>query len=51
MNKRMKSWKYFGGAAILTLGLMFKFGAPLLPLILGLAFAALLTARLARKAA
>ena len=36
-------WKFFLGASILSLGLLFKAGAPLVPVVLGLALAAFLT--------
>ena len=36
-------WKFFLGAAILSAGLLFKAGAPLVPVALGLAVAAFLT--------
>jgi hypothetical protein len=34
------SWRYFGGAAILAAGLLFKFGAPVPAVLLGIASAA-----------
>ena len=37
------NWKLFGGAAILSVGLLWKFGVPLLPLVLGVALAGLLS--------
>jgi hypothetical protein len=37
------NWRYFLGAAILSSGLLFKAGAPLIPVALGLAAAAFLT--------
>jgi hypothetical protein len=36
-------WKYFLGASILAVGLLLKAGAPLFPVVLGLAAAAFLT--------
>ena len=36
-------WKFFLGAAILSVGLLFKAGAPMIPVALGLAAAAFLT--------
>jgi len=36
-------WKLFLGAAILSVGLLFKLGAPLVPVAIGLAAAAFLT--------
>lgn len=35
------SWKFFGGAAILTVGLLLKAGAPLVPVAGGVAMGAL----------
>jgi hypothetical protein len=35
-------WKFFVGATILTVGLMLKAGAPLVPVIIGVAGAAFL---------
>jgi hypothetical protein len=37
------SWRYFGGAAILAAGLLIKFGAPVLTVLLGIAGAATAT--------
>jgi hypothetical protein len=42
-------WKYFVGACILSAGLMIKFGAPLVPVALGLAAAAFLTWKFQRS--
>ena len=39
----MGYWKYFIGASILAAGLVLKAGAPLVPIVLGLAVAAFLT--------
>ena len=36
-------WKFFLGASILSAGLLFKLGAPLVPVAIGLAAAAFLT--------
>lgn len=36
-------WKFFIGASILSVGLLIKLGAPLVPIALGLAVAAFLT--------
>ena len=36
-------WKFFLGAALLSVGLLFKAGAPMVPIALGLAAAAFLT--------
>jgi len=36
-------WKYFLGATILTVGLLLKAGAPLVPIALGVAAAAFFT--------
>ena len=33
-------WKYFAGSCILAGGLLIKFGAPLVPVVLGMALAA-----------
>jgi hypothetical protein len=45
----MGRWKYFFGASILAVGLLVKVGAPLLPLAIGLAAAAVLTWKSARS--
>jgi len=39
----MSNWKYFLGASILAAGLLLKAGAPLVPIVLGLAVAAFVT--------
>jgi hypothetical protein len=39
----MKKWQYFIGACILAGGLLIKAGAPLVPVVLGVALAAFLT--------
>jgi hypothetical protein len=39
----MKKWQYFIGASILAVGLLLKAGAPLVPIVFGLAAAALFT--------
>jgi hypothetical protein len=39
----MSKWKYFIGASILAAGLVLKAGAPLVPIVLGVAVAAFLT--------
>jgi hypothetical protein len=39
----MKKWKYFVGASILAAGLLVKAGAPLVPILVGLAAAAFYT--------
>jgi hypothetical protein len=36
-------WKYFVGACILAVGLVLKAGAPLIPVVLGVAAAAFIT--------
>jgi hypothetical protein len=36
-------WKFFLGASILSVGLLLKLGAPLVPIAIGLAAAAFLT--------
>ena len=33
------TWKFFGGAAILAAGLLIKLGAPVFPVVLGIAAA------------
>jgi|KBSMisStaDraftv2_1062788.scaffolds.fasta_scaffold00671_20 hypothetical protein len=45
----MGRWKYFFGASILAVALLLKAGAPLLPLVLGLAAAALFTWKMAAR--
>ena len=37
------NWKFFIGASILSVGLLLKVGAPLAPVVLGLAVAGFLT--------
>jgi hypothetical protein len=44
------SWKYFFGASILAAGLLVKFGAPLVPVALGIAMAAFVNWRRERRA-
>jgi hypothetical protein len=44
------SWKLFIGASILSAGLLIKVGAPLLPLVLGIAMAAFINLRRQRGA-
>lgn len=44
------SWKLFVGASILTAGLLIKIGAPLLPVVLGIAMAAFVNRRRQRGA-
>jgi len=39
----MGRWKYFFGASILAVALLLKAGAPIVPLVLGLAVAAYFT--------
>jgi hypothetical protein len=46
----MKKWQYFIGASILAAGLLLKAGAPLVPIVLGLAVAAFLTCKKTPKA-
>jgi hypothetical protein len=36
-------WKFFWGACILSVGLLIKAGAPLVPIVLGIAVAAFIT--------
>ena len=43
------NWKLFVGATILTCGLLFKLGAPVMPVGAGVAAAALLTWKSYRK--
>jgi hypothetical protein len=38
-------WKYFLGACILSVGLLFKAGAPIVPILLGIAGAAFINWR------
>ena len=45
----MGKWKYFIGASILAAGLVLKAGAPLVPILLGLAVAAFLTWRQSQR--
>jgi hypothetical protein len=45
------SWKYFIGASILGTGLLIKAGAPLVPVVMGIAMAALFNWRRERRAA
>ena len=42
-------WKFFVGACILSAGLLFKAGAPLVPVAVGLAAAAFLTWKMQRS--
>jgi hypothetical protein len=44
------NWKYFTGASILATGLLIKVGAPLVPIVLGIAMAALFNWRRERRA-
>ncbi|HTP88486.1 MAG TPA: hypothetical protein VMJ34_16145 [Bryobacteraceae bacterium] len=46
-----KTWKYFFGAVFLAGALLLKFGAPLMPLLIGVAAAGLITFRKARRSA
>jgi len=39
----MKKWQYFVGACILAAGLLIKAGAPLIPVVVGMAAAAFMT--------
>ena len=41
----MKKWQYFVGSCILAAGLLIKAGAPLIPVLLGMAVAAYMTWR------
>jgi hypothetical protein len=47
----MRHWKFFVGSCILVGGLLFKLGAPLMPLVAGIAAAAVLTRRRRHAAA
>jgi hypothetical protein len=42
------NWKFFIGSSILAVGLLFKAGAPLVPIVLGVGIAAFSTSRLHR---
>jgi hypothetical protein len=42
-------WKFFIGACILAAGLLVKAGAPLVPIAVGIALAALVTWRIQRR--
>ena len=44
------SWKLFVGASILSVGLLIKVGAPLVPIVLGIAMAAFFNYRRQRGA-
>jgi len=44
------SWKLFVGASILSVGLLIKAGAPLMPLVMGIAMAAFFNYRRQRGA-
>jgi hypothetical protein len=44
------NWKYFFGASILAAGLLIKFGAPLVPVALGIAIAAFFSWRREHRA-
>jgi len=44
------NWRFFIGACILACGLLFKFGAPLVPVAAGVAAAACLNWRAHRRA-
>jgi len=43
------NWKFFVGASILSCGLLFKLGAPVLPVAAGIAAVALLNWRMHRS--
>jgi len=45
----MMNWKFFFGAAILSCGLLFKIGAPVVPVAAGVAAAAFLNWRAHRS--
>ena len=42
-------WKFFLGACILSVGLVLKAGAPLVPIVLGVVAAALVTWKMQRR--
>lgn len=46
----MTKWKFFLGASILGAGLLFKAGAPVVPIVLGVLAAGFLTWRKAERA-
>ncbi len=46
-----KNWKYFAGSVFLAGALLIKFGAPLVPVLIGVGAAGLLTFRRARRSA
>jgi hypothetical protein len=43
------TWKFFVGAAILVVGLLLKVGAPLVPIVAGIAIAAIVTWKMQRR--
>ena len=45
----MNKWKFFIGACILAAGLLVKAGAPVLPVVLGIAVAAVVTWKTDRR--
>ena len=45
----MTKWKFFIGSCILAAGLLFKAGAPILPIALGLALAGVVTWKIERR--
>lgn len=46
----MNKWKLFIGASILAAGLLVKAGAPVVPIVLGIAVAAIVTWKTDRRA-
>ena len=44
-------WKFFIGSCILAGGLMIKFGAPIIPVVLGIALAAVISWRIRQRKA
>ena len=44
------NWKFFTGATILAVGLLIKIGAPLVPVAIGVAMAAMINWRRERRA-
>jgi hypothetical protein len=45
----MNKWKFFLGASILAVGLLLKAGAPLVPIVIGLLLAAIVTWKTRRR--
>jgi hypothetical protein len=49
MSVDMNKWKFFIGASILAVGLLLKAGAPLVPIVIGLLLAAVVTWQSGRR--